>query len=180
VRPEGVAEIVSGRMEAVAGVLGVDNVRLRSVGPRHFVEATLSLPRSLGLEQVAEVKSGAVKAAHSVLPDAEVTLQSMPVSPSDETVHERVLLVALRERVAVHHITVQHLGDDLAIVLDLEVDGAMPLADAHAVADRLEAAVRREFGERTEIDIHIEPLEPEVRDVVDLPAAVKQDFVTIA
>jgi divalent metal cation (Fe/Co/Zn/Cd) transporter len=146
-------------------------------GPRHFVEATLSLPRSLGLEQVAEVKAAAVAAARSVLPGAEVTLQSAPVSLSDETVHDRVLLVALRERAAVHHITVQHLGEDLAIALDLEVEGAMPLAEAHDVADRLEAAVRREFGARTEVDIHIEPLEPEVRDIENLPSNLQQSFV---
>jgi cation diffusion facilitator family transporter len=176
--PEGVAGLVTSGMSEVAGVLGVRNVRLRSVGPRHFVEATLDLPRSLGLEQVAAVKAEAAEAARAVLPGAEVTIQSVPVSPSDETVHDRVLLVALRERVAVHHITVQHLGDELALALDLEVDGALPLAEAHAIADRLETAVRREFGERTEIDVHIEPLEPELRDAEDLPGALRQSFVT--
>ena len=85
--------------------------------------------------------------------------------------------MAQRERLAVHHITVQHLNDRLALALDLEVDGALPLSDAHQMADRLEAAIRREFGRQAEIEIHIEPLEPEVVDVVDMPADVRRGYI---
>jgi divalent metal cation (Fe/Co/Zn/Cd) transporter len=49
----------------------------------------------------------------------------------------------------------------LALGLDIEVDGSMPLGRAHEVADRLEAAIRAEFGAGTEIETHIEPLEPQ-------------------
>ena len=175
--PEGVAELIAGRMMDLPGVLGVGNVRVRSVGARHFVDATIDVPRSLGLEQVAGVKEQAVIAARTVLRGADVTLQSQPVSPSDETVRDRVLLVAQRERVAVHHITVQRLNDRLALALDLEVDGALPLAQAHAIADRLEAAIRREFGRQAETEIHIEPLEPEAADVVETSGALRTRYV---
>jgi cation diffusion facilitator family transporter len=174
--PEGVAEIIADRIGRVAGVLGVKNLRLRSVGRRHFVEATIDVPRSLGLEQAAAVELGATQAARTVLSGAEVTVQSVPVSPSDETVRDRVLLVALRERVAVHHITVQQLEERLALALDLEVEGDLPLAEAHAVADRLEAGIRREFGALTEIETHIEPLEPEVTDAKDTSEAVRRRY----
>jgi len=174
--PPGMAELVAGRIDALPGVLGTENVRLRSVGPQHFAEATIRVSRSLGLEQLAAVKADAALAARSVLPGAEVTVASVPVSPDDETVRDRVLLVALREHVAVHHITIQHIGDKLALALDLEVDGALPLAEAHAVADRLEAALRREFGAATEIEVHIEPLEPEARDVEDTPAELRAGY----
>src|SRR6185436_11424490 len=77
----------------------------------------------------------------------------------------------------VHHVTVQHLSDRLALALDLELDGALPLSDAHATADRLEAAIRREFGRQAEIEIHIEPLEPEAADVTEMPSAVRQSYI---
>jgi cation diffusion facilitator family transporter len=175
--PEGVAEVIAGKMLATPGVLGVDNVRVRSVGPKHFVEATIDVPRSLGLEQVDDVKAQASLSARMVLTGADVAIQSRPVSPSDETVRDRVLLVAQRERVAVHHITVQHLTDRLALALDLEVDGASPLAAAHATADRLEAAIRREFGRLAEIEIHIEPLEPEAAEVSEMPSVLRQSYI---
>lgn len=177
--PEGVAELVEARINALPGVLGVENVRNRSVGAKSFLEATIDVPRSLGIEQVSDVRDLATMAARTVLPEAEVTIQVRPVSPTDESIHERVLLVAQRERVAVHHITVQHMNDRLALALDLEVGRALPLSDAHAMADRLEAAIRREFGREAEIEIHIEPLEPEARDVADMPAEIRQAYVAV-
>jgi divalent metal cation (Fe/Co/Zn/Cd) transporter len=176
--PEGAAELIKAKMLSTPGVLGVSNVRVRTVGARHFVEATLEIPRSLGLEQAAEVEGEAARSVRSVLPEADVTVQSVPVSPSDETVRERVYLVAQRERLDVHHITVQHLSDRLALALDLELDGALPLAEAHAIADRLEAAIQREFGRQAEIEIHIEPLEPETAEVREMPAALRQSYVS--
>ena len=157
-------------------MLGVANVRVRSVGPRHFIEATIDVPRSLGLERLAQVKQSAVDAACSVLPGADVTIQPVPVSPSDETIRDRVHLVALRERVAIYHVTVQHIGN-LALALDLEVEGDLPLAEAHQIADRLEAAIRREFGAATEIEVHIEPLEPDVFDARDTAEEQRRSYV---
>jgi cation diffusion facilitator family transporter len=175
--PEGVAQVIERRLVALPGVLGAGNVRVRSVGSKHFVEATIDVPRSLGLEQAADVKDLATFAARGVLTGADVSIQSRPVSPSNETVHERVILVAQRERVAVHHITVQYLNDRLALALDLEVDGALPLSEAHRMADRLEAAIRREFGRQAEIEIHIEPLEPGIVDAEDMPEAVRHSYI---
>jgi divalent metal cation (Fe/Co/Zn/Cd) transporter len=45
---------------------------------------------------------------------------------------------------------------------DLEVDGAMPLAEAHEIASRLEQAVRDELGPDVEVETHIEPLPSDV------------------
>ena len=165
--PAGLARILEDRINGIAGVLGVESVRLRSVGARHFVEAAVQVPRSLGLEQAAEVKNRVSQVVSQLLTQPQVIVHSVPISPSDETIHDRVHLVGLREKVALHHVTVHHIGERLALGLDLEVDGAMPLSDAHSVADRVEAAIRAEFGDTTEIEIHIEPLEPEALDVED-------------
>jgi divalent metal cation (Fe/Co/Zn/Cd) transporter len=155
----------------------VQSVRVRSVGAAHFADVIIDVPRSLGIEQVTEVKERTLAAVRSVLTDADVTVQSQPVSPSNETVRERILLVAQRESAAVHHITVQHLPDRLALALDLEVDGGLALADAHHTADRLEVAIRSEFGRDAEIEIHIEPLEPDLTDVEDTPETQRQSYV---
>lgn len=162
--PPGMAAALQQRVARVPGVIAVDFVRLRPVGPRHFVDAGVQIARSLGMEQAAAVKNRVAAAARDLLGEAEVVVQTVPVSPSDETVQERVALVALRERLAVHHLTVQRVDGQLALALDLEVDDALPLAAAHAVADRLEAAIRAEFGADTEIEVHIEPLTPEFQD----------------
>jgi divalent metal cation (Fe/Co/Zn/Cd) transporter len=63
----------------------------------------------------------------------------------------------------VHHVTVQHLGDRLAVSLDLEVDGQLSLKEGHAIASELEDGIAAELGPGVEVETHLEPL-----DVQDL------------
>ena len=86
----------------------------------------------------------------------------MPVARDNESVRERIMVIARNSGLAVHHVTVHDLGDKLTVSIDLEVDGEMTLIAAHDIAHGLERNIRDEFGEDVEVDTHIEPLEPEL------------------
>ena len=58
-----------------------------------------------------------------------------------------------------HHILVRRVGERFSIALDLEVDGRMRIADAHAVASRLERGIVAETGPEVDVDTHIEPID---------------------
>jgi divalent metal cation (Fe/Co/Zn/Cd) transporter len=79
-------------------------------------------------------------------------------------------VIARNSGLAVHHVTVHDLGEKLIVSLDLEVDGEMPLVEAHDIAHHLEHHIREEFGEDVEVDTHIEPLEPELPHGTDASA----------
>jgi divalent metal cation (Fe/Co/Zn/Cd) transporter len=85
-------------------------------------------------------------------------------------VRDRIMVIARNSALAVHHVTVHDLGAKLIVSIDLEVDGAMQLAAAHDIANTLERSIQVEFGEDVEVDVHIEPLEPELPFGVDAPA----------
>jgi divalent metal cation (Fe/Co/Zn/Cd) transporter len=72
---------------------------------------------------------------------------------------DRVMVIARNRGLAVHHVTVQMIQGRLSVSLDLEVDGALSLAAAHAIASGLEAAVGEELGRDVEVESHIEPLQ---------------------
>jgi len=82
------------------------------------------------------------------------------VQLDDETILERVMLIAARLRVQLHHVTVQSLSQRLSVSFDLEVDAGLTLGAAHAVASRVENALRDELGPQVEVESHIEPLVP--------------------
>jgi cation diffusion facilitator family transporter len=174
--PPGLARALEDMIADVSGVVDVQAVRIRPVGPRFFVDATVNVPRSLSVEQAAAVKERVAEAAQTVLGNAEIVVQSNPVALDDETIHERVLLVAARENAAVHHVTVHHAGERLAVALDLEVDAALPLGAAHEQADRLEQAIRTELGAETEVETHIEPLMPVIRSPGEIDAELRGEF----
>jgi cation diffusion facilitator family transporter len=156
--PKGLAEQVRAHAEGVAGVVSVERVRVRPAGGRAIGEVFVTVSRTLPLERVAAIKQRIAAAIAADLPDAEITITADPVQLDDETIMERVMLTAARLRVPVHHVTVQNLEGRLSVSFDVEVDGAMSLARAHAVADRVEAAIREELGPQVEVESHIEPL----------------------
>jgi divalent metal cation (Fe/Co/Zn/Cd) transporter len=76
----------------------------------------------------------------------------------------------------VHHVTVHHLRDKLAVSLDLEVDGTLPLGKAHEIADGLEQAIAEEFSGEVEVETHIEPLQADGASGRDAPDAQRAEI----
>ena len=156
--PAGVSERVAAIAQRVPGIVGVERVRARPAGAVLFVELAVGVNRTLPLDRVAAIKERLTRAIRAELPEAEVTITTEPRALDDETVRERVMLIARNGGLAVHHVAVQALGDRLSVSADLEVEGTLPLAAAHETASRLEEAIREELGPEVEVETHIEPL----------------------
>jgi cation diffusion facilitator family transporter len=157
--PEGLADDVRKALGEVGGVVGVDYLRLRRSGASAVGELGLAVSRTQSLEGVAAIRERAAAMLARRWPRLQLTIAANPRALDDETVLERVLLTAARRRLFVHHVAIQRLGERVSISLDLEVDGQMPLGQAHDVASRLEQAVVAEFDGGVEVDTHIEPMQ---------------------
>jgi divalent metal cation (Fe/Co/Zn/Cd) transporter len=132
------------------------------VGATHFIDAIVKVPRTYPIDRVDEIKKKVQAAVSGALGDADLTFTAVPVALSNESVRERIMVIARNSGLAVHHVTVHDLGGKLTVSIDLEVDGAMTLTAAHDIAHDLERSIRDEFGADVEVDTHIEPLEPEL------------------
>ncbi len=160
--PEGAAEQATAAIRAVPGVVDVERLRVRMVGSTHFIDAIVQVPRTFPIDRVEEIKRRAQAAVASALDDTDLTFTAVPVARDNESVRERIMVIARNSGLAVHHVTVHDLGGKLTVSIDLEVDGEMALHDAHDIAQELERNILEEFGEDVEVDTHIEPLEPEL------------------
>ncbi len=160
--PEGAAKRATAAIRTVPGVVDVERLRVRMVGSTHFIDAIVQVPRTYPIDRVEEIKRRAQEAVAKALGDADLTFTAVPVARDNESVRERVMVIARNAGLAVHHVTVHDLGGKLTVSIDLEVDGDMALNEAHDIAQELERNIREEFGEDVEVDTHIEPLEPEL------------------
>jgi cation diffusion facilitator family transporter len=154
--PEGSAERISAIARRVSGIVAIERVRARAVGATLFADLVVAVSRTLPLDRVAEIRAALTQAICAEMPEAEVDVAIEPRALDDETVLERVMVIARNRALAVHHVTVHSIGGQLSISLDLEVDGRLSLGQAHEIADGLEAAVRGELGAEVEV---IEPLQ---------------------
>jgi cation diffusion facilitator family transporter len=160
--PQGASEKAIAAISAVPGVVDVERLRVRMVGSTHFVDAIVQVPRTYPIDRVDGIKRKAQDAVSNVLDDADLTFTAVPVARDNESIRERIMVIARNSGLAIHHVTVHDLGGKLTVSIDLEVDGDMALTAAHDIAQELERNIRDEFGEDVEVDTHIEPLEPEL------------------
>ncbi len=158
--PAGIARKITDAASKVRRVVAVDQVRAREVGDKIFADLTVSVSRTLPLDRVNEMKQQVVDAIRAEIPGAEVTVATHAIALSNETVLDRVMVIARNKALAVHHVTVQDIRGRLSVSLDLELDGKLSLAQAHEVADGLEDSIAAELGAEVEVETHIEPLQP--------------------
>jgi cation diffusion facilitator family transporter len=168
--PAGSAATITRIVTRIPGVVGVERVRVRPAGDTLFVDLEVAVSRTLPLDRVTAIKERIDRAVREEFPKAETTVNTEPRALDNETVLERVMVIARNRSLAVHHVTVHAIGERLSVSLDLEVDGREPLGRAHAIADGLEQAVRDELGPDVEVETHIEPLQTSDISGQDAPA----------
>jgi cation diffusion facilitator family transporter len=157
--PLGAVEKLTAIAERIAGVVAIERIRIRPAGSVLFAEIEISVSRMRPFNEIDIIKRNLVAAAKRDMSEAEVSVIAQPRALDTETIHDRVMVIARNRAIAVHHLTVQQIGrQNLAISLDLEVDGRLPLVAAHAIATDLENAIAQELGGAVEVETHIEPL----------------------
>ncbi len=157
--PSGRTELICELVSDIPGVVEITSLRLRPGGNEIFGEIIVNVPRTLPLDRVAAIKKRINDVVRSQFPDTVLTVTANPCVVETETVLERIMLIAVKRRIPVHHVTVQNIEGRLSVSFDMEVNGRMILGAAHTLASGFEKAIRDEFGPETEVDTHIEPLE---------------------
>src|SRR5437899_9878433 len=95
-------------------------------------------------------------AVHSVLPDADVVVHSIPRALRGENIFDRIRAVATRHNLNVHDISVQDLNGHLHVEQHVELDERLTLKTAHDQVTELEADMRGDVPEIADILTHIE------------------------
>src|SRR5208283_2525125 len=156
---EGLQNEISDAIGGMEGVLRVERVRVRRAGNRHFVDATVSVPRSANLERV-HVLTDAIEQRVSEIVPSDVVVHTEPRAPDNEDLFESIRAVAQRMGHPIHDISAYQQDDNLFVELHLEVDENLSLGEAHRQATELENAIAAlgNGNHKLDVNIHIEPL----------------------
>ena len=154
--PEGLQQEIARAVARMDGVLDVDRVRVRRAGNRHFVDATVSVPRTASLEQVHALSDAIEKRIGEIVP-SDVMVHAEPRAPQGEHLFEAIRAVAQRMGLAIHDVTALQQDGQLFIELHLEVDEMLSLRDAHRQSTELEEKIRELRDGSVDVIIHIEP-----------------------
>jgi cation diffusion facilitator family transporter len=155
--PEGVATEISRLANSEPLVLHVNQLRVRPVGGSLFISLALDIPRVTAITEIVSLQEKLKSKILVLHPKADVTITIHPVELDNETVLQKVALIAAQDGASIHHLTVQKLGEKLAVSFDLEVEGETSLQLAHDQATTLETKIRDALGVDVEVESHIEP-----------------------
>ena len=155
--PKGLQQEIALALERMTGVLDVVRVRVRRAGNRHFVDATVSVPRSASLEQVHTLTDAIEKRIGEIVP-SDVMVHVEPRAPVGEHLFEAIRALAQRMGLAIHEVHASEQAGRLFIELHLEVDENLSLREAHRQASELEDQIRELRDGAVDVNIHIEPL----------------------
>ena len=154
--PAGIRGNIIAAVSRVEGLLEIDRVRIRRAGNRYFADLSIGLARNVTFQRSEQVADAVTEAVHSVLPDADVVVRSIPRPSISENIFDRVRAVAARNNMNVHDVSVQDLNGRLHVEQHLELDERFSLKQAHDQVTALETEIRREVPEISTILTHIE------------------------
>jgi cation diffusion facilitator family transporter len=171
VAPAGLQEQVTEAVEGLDGVISTERVRVRRAGNQHFVDVTISVPRSASFEQVHAISDAVEQRVGQIVP-ADVMVHMEPRAAVGEHLFDAIRAVAARRGLAVHEISADQLDGRVFVELHLEVPEQLTLRDAHRRATELEEEIRALPGVSGSssrmapvVNIHIEPLGTHIASV---------------
>jgi cation diffusion facilitator family transporter len=159
--PKGISEKAREIAKNINGIIGVERVRVRPLGPNIFVDMTVSVNRKLSAAGSDEIIKNLEKEIEKQIPGADAVIATKPVHLSSETIVESVQALAAKNNVAVHDVIVDNLDGKQYISYDLELPDNLDIQEAHKIATAVEGEIKKELGEDIQLNSHIEPLKNE-------------------
>lgn len=151
------------RAHAAVSDLGDDielrRLRVRESGGHYFADAVVAVPPGQAAVEGKGTADHIEAAVRRALPDSDVVVHLEPRHDGLD-LRDRALAAALAEPLVrdVHDIAIyKHAGRE-SVSLHLKMEPDVPLAEAHEVAERVEAVLRAQPGVE-DVHTHLEPLE---------------------
>lgn len=139
--------------------IALRRLRVREAAGRYFVDVVVGIHADAAMGQGHAVADSVEAAVRDALPRSDVVVHVEPDATAAD-LRERASGAALTVRGVreVHNVAVAVVGGRRELSLHLKLPPDLRLADAHAMADRVEAAILRAVPEIADVHTHIEPL----------------------
>jgi cation diffusion facilitator family transporter len=156
------ADAVAAAHDAIAALdppVALNRLRLRQAGGRTFADVVIGVSPGAAVGQGHAAADRVEAALHRVLPGSDVVVHVEPAAAGAE-LRERVRAAAMtvwhvRE---LHDLTLIDTDDGIEASVHLKLPGELALANAHAIAEEVEQAIRRAAPEVRAVQTHLEPL----------------------
>lgn len=169
--PEGLMKKIQTEVQKVNGVEDARNIRLRQAGSKIFVDMSLLIKRTIPFEIAHAVVHEAEKKIKEVVPFADVLIHPEPMESSDESLADKVKMIAIDAGLTPHNIQVYQLGEKFYVDLHLESTKYQNFTEAHQRATEIENIIKAKLQNVSVVKIHIDESTDKVIHSKDVSAS---------
>jgi len=139
------------------GVLRTENLKVRKVGSKVFVDASIQVPNGMGLEDAHALASKIEACLKDAMGNVDATIHIEP-SDKEKRIKEIVAKQANIEGVKeVHEVSANWVSGKLYVTLHAYVNPELSVEAAHAIAETIETMIRSEIKPLEKVTVHVEP-----------------------
>ncbi|MEM3442334.1 MAG: cation-efflux pump [Candidatus Bathyarchaeia archaeon] len=153
-----VAQKVRSQILSTKGVCKCENLRVRRVGAKFYVEAVVHVPEDMSLEEAHTLASNVEANIKNVVGNAHTTIH---VEPSKTEISPKRLVEKIAEEVEgvkeTHNIETLHIGGKLYLTLHVRVDPKLSVEEAHEIAEKIESKIIEKISNVENVTVHLEP-----------------------
>jgi divalent metal cation (Fe/Co/Zn/Cd) transporter len=154
--PDDYYEEVRKTVLGTRGVLSIEKLRMRRSGSFLFADLRVSMDRTLPFERAHSLALELEERLAKEFPGLDAVVHTDPAAAPDEALDGGILSFLRTLGFQAHHLTFHELDQRFFAELHLEVDGALPLKEAHNLASHLEKEILAHFPAVASVQIHIE------------------------
>ncbi len=167
--PRELYQRVHGMIRGVEGVEEVQNVRLRSVGAKLFVDASVAIRRTATFARAHAVLDAIEDRVRSLQPDIDVVVHASPVETRNETIADKVRMVCVAKGLpAPHNLEIHRTGEKYYIDFDIEFPDGTTFQEAHDATVDIENGIRECVASIGGITVHIEESQSQEQELLEI------------
>lgn len=139
------------------GVLRTENLKVRKVGSKVFVDASVQVSNGMGLEDAHALASKIEACLKDAMGNVDATIH---IEPLDKM--KRIKEVAARQASIegvkeVHDVSANWVSGKLYVTLHAYVHPELSVEEAHVIAETIENRIRSEIKPLENVTVHVEP-----------------------
>ena len=154
-------------IQSCDGVLRIENLKIRKVSSKVFIEVSIQVPQGMGLEDAHSLATKIETCLKDTLGNVDATIHIEPYNQEKklkQIIKEQATVLGVKE---VHEIEVCYIRSKLYMTLHAYVDPEISVEEAHKIAETIELRIRQKIKSVENVTVHIEPFENDVSELIN-------------
>ncbi|MBS1494027.1 MAG: cation-efflux pump [Bacteroidetes bacterium] len=177
--PPGLSEKIRYETLLIEGVEGIKNFRIRSTGPKIFIDMVITISRIIPFSKAHDIMDAVERRLNQLIDNADIVIHSEPVETDKETINDKIKMIVNGYGLKCHDIFSHKIGNEIFSELHVEVTDTNDLIKAHDRITELEEKIKSEIGIISNVKIHIDEPSNILYDTTDITGKSEDMIIEI-